>query len=128
LTDPARKKASQFDRGPANEAHGINRAGDIVGTYVVSNPVGVNSHGFLLAGGRFSYPSGYGPGFRWSQGSVTVIDFTRVVPGASVTVPCGINDTGQIVGCYCALEAKYQVPGGAATPYHEHGFVTSPYR
>jgi hypothetical protein len=62
--------------------------------------------------GHFSYPAGCGPEFLWRQGSVTVIDFTRVVPGASLTVPCRIHDAGQIVGYYTAAEAKYHVPGG----------------
>jgi len=68
----------------------------------------------------------YATGFLWSEGRVTVIDFTHAVPGVGVvTVPCDINDAGQIVGWYGASDAKYYVPGGAATPYHEHGFMLS---
>ena len=47
-----------------------------------------------------------------------------LVSGVSVvTVPCDINDAGQIVGWYGAGDAKYYVPGGPVTPYHEHGFM-----
>lgn len=136
--------------GEQTAANAINAAGQVAGTYFDRNYV---AHGFLLtkgnyssvdvpgssqtfatgvslAGqvvGHFTYPAGYGPGFLWSQGRVTVIDFTHVVPGVSVlTIPCGINNGGQIVGWYSAGEAKYHVPGGPATPYHEHGFMLSP--
>jgi probable HAF family extracellular repeat protein len=138
--------------GEQTLASAINAAGKVVGTYLDRNYV---THGFMLtkgnfinldvpgsretfatginmAGqvvGHFSYPAGYGPGFLWSEGRATVIDFTHVVPGVSVvTVPCDINDAGQIVGWYGAGDAKYYVPGGPATPYHEHGFMLSPDR
>lgn len=55
-------------------------------------------------------------GFLWEQGRVTEIDFIRVIAGATVTVPCAINDAGQMVGYY------------SATPSHEHGFVLNPDR
>ncbi len=130
----------------------IDAAGQVVGTYLDRN---YRTHGFMLtkqhfvnldvpgsrgtfatginmAGhvvGHFNYPSGYGPGFRWSEGRATVIDFNHVVPGVSVvTVPCAINDPGQIVGWYGASDVKYHVAGGPATPYHEHGFVLGPGR
>jgi hypothetical protein len=58
---------------------------------------------------------GYATGFLWDQGRVTVIDFTHVVPGISVqTIPCAINDAGQIAGYYRTM------------PPHDHGFVLNP--
>ncbi len=138
--------------GEQTLASAINAAGQVVGTYLDRNYV---THGFMMTKGNFinldvpgsretfatginmtgqvvghfSYTAGYGPGFLWSEGRATVIDFTHVVPGVSVvTVPCDINDAGQIVGWYGAGDAKYYVPGGAATPYHEHGFMLSPDR
>jgi probable HAF family extracellular repeat protein len=57
----------------------------------------------------------YGPGLLWDQGRVTVID-ARLLPGAQLTVPWGINDAGQIVGYH------------STTPYHEHGFMLNPDR
>jgi probable HAF family extracellular repeat protein len=53
-------------------ANGINDAGDIVGVY---NRV----HGFLYSGGTYTF-----------------LD----VPGASATIPCAINNFGQVVGTY----------------------------
>jgi probable HAF family extracellular repeat protein len=137
-------------RGEQTLASAINAAGQVVGTYLDRNyvtrgfmltkgnfidvdvphsretfPTGVNTAGQVV--GHFSYPAGYGPGFLWSDGRAIVIDFAHVVPGASVVaVPCGINDAGWIVGWYGAGDAKYYVPGGPATPYHEHGFMLRP--
>lgn len=126
-------------RGEQTLASAINAAGQVVGTYLDRNYV---THGFLLTNGNyinvdvpgsrytfttgintagqvvghFSYPAGYGPGFLWDRGRVTIIDFTHVVPDAGVTVPCAINDAGQVVGYY------------QTTPFREHGFTLSPDR
>ncbi len=119
-------------------AYGINKAGDIVGTYVVSRPVGVNSYGFLLTKGRFTtidFPGGFGTeayginaageivgvywdnqgaaigrhGFLLSGGRFTRIDD----PHAVVTRALGINDGGQIVGVY-TVRAPSAIPGSEA--------------
>src|SRR3954452_6399047 len=60
----------------ATEAHGINNAGQIVGSFVDGN---FTTNGFLSTGGSF-----------------TQID----VPGASRTEAWGINNAGQIVGSF----------------------------
>jgi len=135
-------------RGEQTLAGAINTAGQVAGSYLDRNYV---THGFMLTKGNYinvdvpgrrqTYLTGvntagqvvghlsYTTGFLWDQGRVTVIDFTNVVPGVSVTtVPCAINDAGQIVGWYGAGDAKYYVPGGPATPYHEHGFIWNPNR
>jgi len=59
------------------EPHGINGAGQIVGTFKDTGGV---SHGFL----------------RDAGGAFTTID----IPGATSTAAYGINDTGQIVGTF----------------------------
>jgi uncharacterized membrane protein len=116
-------------------AYGINKAGDIVGTYVVSDPVAVNSHGFLLENGRFTtidFPGGFGTeayginaagqivgvywdnqgaalgshGFLLSGGRFTRIDG----PHAVVTRALGINEGGQIVGVY-TVKRPSGIPG-----------------
>lgn len=120
-------------RGEQTMANAINAAGQIVGNYLDRNYV---ASGFLLTKASYVSVDVPGPGatlvtgvnmagqvvghrdssgFLWDQGRVTVID-TRVLPGAQLTVPWGINDTGTIVGYY------------STTPYHEHGFMLNPDR
>lgn len=79
------------------EGYGINRAGYIVGDYILKNVSGNfndnNQHGYSLIAGRF-----------------TSIDF----PGAAVTSARGINESGDIVGFYAQ-----------STGATKHGFVLS---
>jgi hypothetical protein len=72
------------------EPFGINNAGEIVGAYTTDN-LGVD------------YPNDYPDlfpigdhGFLDDNGTYTKVD----VPGATSTIPLGINDFGQIVGAY----------------------------
>jgi len=122
----------------STRAYGINKAGDIVGTYVVSRPVGVNSYGFLLTKGRFTtidFPGGFGTeahginaageivGVYWdNQGAalgrhgflLSGGRFTRIGgPHAVVTRALGINDSGQIVGVY-TVRGPSGIPGSEA--------------
>jgi uncharacterized membrane protein len=64
--------------------HGINPAGQIVGSYVDSDQ---KEHGFLLRNGVFAL---------LSAGDFDTID----IPGARLTRPRAINSAGQIVGVY----------------------------
>jgi len=85
-----------FPRADITRVYGINKPGDIVGTYEMRDPaVIVHSHGFLRANGRFA-----------------TIDF----PGSFGTEACGINTAGQIVGVYWDNQ-------GAARG--RHGFLLS---
>jgi uncharacterized membrane protein len=122
-------------RGEQTMASAINDAGQVVGNYIERNYA--SRHGFMLTKGSYidvdvpgprqTYLTGvnsagqvvghlgYATGFLWDQGRVTVIDFTHVVPGISVqTIPCAINDAGQIAGYYRTM------------PPHDHGFVLNP--
>jgi uncharacterized membrane protein len=75
-----------FPGSDGTRAYGINKAGDIVGTYELRDPaVVVHSHGFLLANGHF-----------------TTIDF----PGGFGTEAYGINAAGEIVGVYWEKQGK----------------------
>ncbi len=65
-------------RRRADQATGINDAGDVSGFYVDAKDASVD-HGFLLQGH-----------------SLTTIDF----PGSSFTQALGLNNNGQIVGFY----------------------------
>lgn len=79
------------------EGYGVNRAGYIVGDYILKNVSGNfndnNQHGYSLIAGTF-----------------TSIDFT----GAAVTSVRGINDNGDIVGFYAQ-----------STGATKHGFLMS---
>lgn len=122
----------------STRAYGINKSGDIVGTYLVSRAVGVNSYGFLFSKGHFTtinFPGGFGTeayginaageivgvywdnrgaalgrhGFLLSGGHFTSIDG----PHAVITRALGINDRGQIVGVY-TVRAPSGIPGSEA--------------
>jgi uncharacterized membrane protein len=95
--------------GAAITAHlGINNHGQYTGTYIdddaVPNPDGLfdTGHGFVQD------RRGHSAGFD--------------VPGASVTLPNGINDLGTIAGAYVDADSAPQ-PGGAAPPGSVHGFI-----
>jgi hypothetical protein len=49
----------------------------------------------------------------------------RDVPGASITLPNGINDHGQVAGAYVDA-SLVPLPGGAAPPGSVHGFIRDP--
>ncbi|MBV9849591.1 MAG: hypothetical protein JO250_07875 [Armatimonadetes bacterium] len=107
-------------------ALGINDAGQVVGCYY---DVSARGHGFVLGRGGYATldypdpdtnttarvitgsgrvlgevesiaprhgPAAQGWGFLWWQGAFTRITF----PGATRTVPTGVNDRGQVVGWY----------------------------
>jgi probable HAF family extracellular repeat protein len=125
-----------FPGSDRTRVYGINKAGDIVGTYEVWDPtVAVHSHGFLLANGHFTtidFPGGIGTeayginaageivgvywdnqgaalgrhGFLLSGGRFMRIDG----PHAAVTRALGINDGGQIVGVY-TVRRPSGIPG-----------------
>jgi hypothetical protein len=88
--------------GAAITAHlGINNLGQITGTFIdatAPNPDGASDtgHGFV----------------QDRRGHTTSFD----VPGASLTLPNGINDRGQIAGAYVDTD-------GAASPGSVHGFI-----
>lgn len=113
-------------------AFGINRSGDISGTFFDAKGV---AHGFTYAAGKFTainYPNaertfGFGindtgrivgyylkddviHGFIYDAGTFTAIDY----PKARVTRAYGINGSGQIVGAY--EETQHGTP---------HGFLLS---
>jgi uncharacterized membrane protein len=128
-----------FPGSDRTRIYGINKGGDIVGTYEVSDPaVVVHSHGFLLANGHFTtidFPGGFGTeayginaageivgvywdnqgayrgrhGFLLSGGRFVRID----APHAVVTRALGINDRGQIAGVYTVREQS-GIPGSEA--------------
>ena len=126
-----------FTGGTLTTTRGINNHGDIVGSYRVDPP----RHAMLIRGGNFiplapttvlgtnyseAFKSndrgdvvgqligddGFTHGFLLSQGVVTTLDF----PGASDTLPFGINESGTVVGYWDLLDA-------AGTVLALHGFT-----
>lgn len=118
-----------FPGGTETSLHGVNNLGQIVGSYrdstgsvkgflfsqdtYVSFSIGgsattnfndINSAGAIA--GLYSGSSGQ-HGFVRHAGKVTTVD----VPGALVTYPFALNDTGTVVGIYGAAEDD------------EHGFI-----
>ena len=117
----------------STEAHGMNNAGHIVGTFVDSNG---GRHGFLWVEGTFMVldapgatsteadgindadqivgtfedASGVWHGFLWVEGAFAVLDF----PGTLRTAAHGINNLGQIVGDFRVTELVTK--GYVATP------------
>ncbi len=107
--------------GDANDARGINDAGEIVGSFWNSDD-GYYSHAYLLSNGKvkqIDYPGAYYTiaeainargdivgfwgtsdfvehGFLLRKGVLSTIDY----PGAALTNARGINDEGDIVGIY----------------------------
>jgi hypothetical protein len=51
-------------------------------------------------------PNARGDGFEYSNGVLTPIN----VPGASCTLPSGINGAGVIVGSYCNISVLSKLP------------------
>jgi len=128
-----------FPGGTLTTTRGINNHGDIVGSYRIDPP----RHALLIRGGNFiplapttvlgtnyseAFKSndrgevvgqfighdGFTHGFLLSQGAVITIDF----PGASDTLPFGINESGTVVGYWDQLDAA-----GNLLAYH--GFTWS---
>ena len=126
-----------FPGGTLTTAGGINNHGDIVGAYRIVPP----RHALLIQGGNFiplapttvlgtnlseAFKSndrgdvvgyfigddGFAHGFLLRQGVLTTLDF----PGASETLPFGINESGTVVGYWDLLDA-----GGNLLAYH--GFI-----
>jgi len=96
--------------GAAITAHlGINDHGQVTGTYVddAPSPDGGSDtgHGFV----------------QDRRGHTARFD----VPGASITLPNGINDHGQVAGAFVDA-GIVPLPGGAAPPGSVHGFVRDP--
>jgi uncharacterized membrane protein len=95
--------------GAALTAHiGLNDHGQITGTYIdsdaVPGPDGLSStgHGFV----------------QDRRGHTLRFD----IPGASITLPSGINNHGTIAGEYVDADDVPE-PGGAAPPGSVHGFI-----
>ena len=139
LAGTALPTSVDFPGSDGTRIYGINKAGDVVGTYEIRDTaVVVNRHGFLLANGHFStidFPGGFGTeayginsvgeivgvywdnhgaalgrhGFLLSGGRFTRIDG----PHAFITRALGINDSGQIVGVYTVREPS-GIPGSEA--------------
>jgi hypothetical protein len=84
---------------------GINNAGQIVGCYHTSGVPGDCSFGFLLDAGVFT-PINY--------------------PGASITVPTGINDAGDIVGWTGTPDKSFLLRAGVFTTI-EYPFAVATY-
>jgi probable HAF family extracellular repeat protein len=136
---PVRPTTIDFPGSSSTRAQGINKAGDIVGTYEVWDPaVVVHSHGFLLTKGHFTtidFPGSFGTeayginaagqivGVYWDNRGAELgrhgfllsgARFVRIdAPHASVTRPLGINDRGEIVGVY-TLKEPSGIPGSEA--------------
>jgi len=91
-------------RGAGTAPHGINSAGQVVGTYTE----GSRTLGFLYSSGTFS---------------------TITVPGATLTSPSGIDNAGQIVGYYdLAGDGNYRGfidVGGATASFDVPGASTT---
>jgi len=81
---------------------GLNGAGDMVTAYADDKPVQNNGFNDNMLGNLH--------GLLWSGGVYTPID----VPGAVTTVAYGINDGGNIVGCYRDASGRF------------HGYVRTP--
>jgi uncharacterized membrane protein len=139
LAGTALPTSVDFPGSDGTRIYGINKAGDIVGTYEIRDPaVVVHSHGFLLANGRFTtidFPGAFGTetyginaageivGAYWDKQGVALGRhgfllsggrFTRIDgPHAVITRALGINDTGQIVGVYTVKEPS-GIPGSEA--------------
>jgi probable HAF family extracellular repeat protein len=103
-------------------AYGINSSGHIVGTCQEKTANGIKTHGFFYTNGlyaTFDCPSttywtaatginasghivgdyhgaSHGSGFLYINGLYATIDY----PSVAQTIGVGINDKGQIVGCY----------------------------
>jgi hypothetical protein len=82
---------------PSYRALSINNAGQVVGWYVDSTG---HAHGFVENGANFT---------TGSPGTFTTLD----APGATDTIPVGINDAGQVVGNYATSLGIF------------HGFIES---
>ena len=67
-------------------ANGINRAGNISGTYLAGSSGAPTRHGFIMAAGKY-----------------TSID----IPQASATILTGINAHGTVTGCYTNLHGTH---------------------
>jgi probable HAF family extracellular repeat protein len=132
--------------GTNTAAHGINSAGQIVGTYtgaggtlgflynggnfsaiampgaIVTHPSGINSAGQIVG---FYDVAGNGShnGFLYLGGTFSIID----VPGASTTQALAINDAGQIVGAYtdAAGEHGFLCLGGTFTSLDVPGAIST---
>jgi uncharacterized membrane protein len=126
-----------FPGGTLTTARGINNHGDIVGAYRINPPrhalliqqgtfLALDPNGVLGTNyseafksndrgdvvGQYIGDDGATHGFLLRQGSLTTLDF----PGASDTVPFGINESGTIAGEWDLVAAD-----GTLLAYH--GFV-----
>jgi len=90
-----------FPNGTGTEAHGIEDSGVIVGEY--TDAATTAGHGFL----------------RDAGGNITALN----VPGASDTIPNGINNAGKVVGYYVVQSGpnagvhSFFFSGGVYTPF-----------
>ena len=95
--------------GAAITAHiGINDHGQITGPYIAADAIPTPDGGFDT-----------GHGFVQDHRSHTD---SFDVPGASITLPNGINDRGQIAGVYVDADVA-PLPDGSAPPGSNHGFI-----
>jgi probable HAF family extracellular repeat protein len=111
-----------FPGAEVTEATGINKAGDVVGSYVDA----AGGHGFLLKGGVYTTIDFPGSQFSYAQGindkgkivglaepigylyDVKTQTFTTVqYPGAAYTYPLAINNAGTIAGYFFGTDQVY---------------------
>ena len=112
-----------FPSAMMTQANGINRAGEIVGSYVDN----LGGHGFLLHNGTYTTVDYPGAQYSYAQGindkgqivglaepvgyllDVKTQSFTPIqYPGAAFTYPLAINNAGAIAGYFQRTDLNYE--------------------